>query len=77
MNFFPFLLLSLVNCIAYYCFFYYLLFSIKNPVNLCRAAFILLILFSLAIVTCPIVLHLLGVTHMPFMKCSMHMPQMM
>ena len=54
------MLLSLVNGLFYYAFFYYLLYSIKNTVNLHYSALILLVLFSFALLTCPIVLHLIG-----------------
>jgi len=65
------LLISLINCVFYYSFFYYLLYSIKNPVSLYRAAFILLILFSLSLITCPIVLHLMGFLSMTCMYSIM------
>ncbi len=59
MNLFLLISLSIINLIVYYFFFYYLLSSIKKDVNIAKAAGILLFLFSLAIITCPIVINFL------------------
>lgn len=66
-----FLLLSLIilNGIIWYLFFYYLLYSIKKEVNIKNYALLLLIIFSLGIVTCPIVLNLI-ISHA---ECAMMM----
>ncbi len=69
----PILLLSIVNAILLYFFFYYLLYSIKRDVNLWVAALILLILLSLALITCPLVLHATGLMKM----ACINMPMMM
>lgn len=71
MNIFLFVLLGIINVVVYYFFFYYLLYYIKKDVNIAQAAGVLLFLFSLAIITCPIVLSLL-------LCClKMKMPMMM
>ena len=50
--------LLLISCIIWYCFFYYLLYSIKREVNLAFAALILLVLISAGISTCPFVYYM-------------------
>lgn len=67
------LLLGIINATLWYFFFYYLLYSIKRAVNIWVAAFILLLLFSLALITCPLVLHTTGLMKM----ACMNMPMMM
>jgi len=71
MELYRLLLLALVNSIFYYSFFYYALYSIKKSVNLYYAAFILFILFSFALMTCPIVLDVIGLvtlqSHLQFL----------
>ena len=47
----------IVSCIVWYAFFYCLLYSIKKNVNLTVHALILVVLFSLGIVTCPLILY--------------------
>ncbi|MBW2985410.1 hypothetical protein KY313_02030 [Candidatus Woesearchaeota archaeon] len=45
--------LSIVEAIIWFFFLYYLLFSIKNEVNLWMSAFILLVLAYVGTITCP------------------------
>ncbi len=47
----------IISCIIWYAFFYCLLHSIKRDVNLYVHALLLVVLFSLSIVTCPIILY--------------------
>ncbi len=53
-----FLLLSgIISCIVWYAFFYCLLYTIKRDVKLAVHAFLLVVLFSLGIATCPVILY--------------------
>lgn len=52
--------LLIINTIVWYAFFYYLLYSIKHDINLAKAALILLVLFSLGFITCPLILFRIG-----------------
>ncbi|MEX0940837.1 MAG: hypothetical protein WDZ41_05750 [Candidatus Babeliales bacterium] len=51
-----FITFLIINAIVWYFFFYCLLYSIKNTVNLYLYSFYLLILFSLGFATCPFIL---------------------
>jgi len=66
------LFLGIINGGAWYFFFYYFLYSIKQKVNLWMASFILLTLFSFALITCPLVLRATGLMEM----ACMHMQNM-
>ena len=46
-------LLFLISAVIWYYFFYHLLYSIKNDVDLKKAALTLLVLISAGILTCP------------------------
>jgi len=45
--------LAIVEAMLWYGFIYYLLYSIKNPVNLAQSALILLIIAYVATLACP------------------------
>lgn len=50
-------LLALVEAALWYVFLYYLLFSIKNDVDLFKSALTLLVIAYLASISCPLVRH--------------------
>ncbi len=80
MNLYLFTFLAVVNTFAWYVFFYYSLYSIKIESNLKRAAALLLVLFSLALFTCPFILSFISMMlphEMMTMMKSMPMMQMM
>lgn len=61
-------ILAIINAVIWYFFFYYLLYSIKREINLWSASLILLVLFSLALITCPLVLQATGLMKMTCMN---------
>ncbi len=46
-----------IESVLWYSFIYYLLYSVKNPVNLWQSSLVLLVLSYLAIMACPWVRH--------------------
>lgn len=46
---------GIIEAVIWYAFVYYLLYALKNPVDLRLAALILLVLVYLGTVTCPLV----------------------
>jgi hypothetical protein len=68
-----FIILALINVVVVYALIYYFLYSIKNPINLFTAAFILLVLGSLALITCPLLMSCMGMIEMPEMMKKMMM----
>jgi hypothetical protein len=49
-----FWLLALLEGVIWYFFFLYLLYSIKNPVDIAVSALVLLVLVYLAMLACPV-----------------------
>jgi multisubunit Na+/H+ antiporter MnhF subunit len=45
--------LAVVEAVIWYCFIYYLIYAIKNPVELWQSALVLLILAYLGTILCP------------------------
>ncbi len=44
---------AIVEAVIWYVFFYYLLYAIKNPVDLWQSALVLLVLVYLGMIACP------------------------